>query len=46
MNEALAFILGGVVAIIAIAYRWRVPGEPVMMTIVRPFNGGGPRPKK
>jgi hypothetical protein len=44
MTEFLAFILGAVVAILAIAYRWREPGEPVMATLVRPFSGGGPRP--
>jgi hypothetical protein len=44
MTEFLAFILGAVVAILAIAYRWREPGESVMATLVRPFSGGGPRP--
>jgi hypothetical protein len=44
MTELLAFILGAVVAILAIAYRWREPGEPALMTIARPLSGGGPRP--
>jgi hypothetical protein len=50
MTEFLPFIFGlltgAVVAILAIAYRWREPGEPVMATLVRPFSGGGPGPRK
>jgi hypothetical protein len=46
MIETLLFLAGALAGILFAAWRMRVPGEPWLDTIVRPFGAGGPGPRR